>query len=466
MVVDIALLSWIIIGTMLFAFTTPTRAFLLCYIIGLLVLPVEIDGGRLGAIYITNSIRLDRITACHLATLLGTIIFCPERFSRFRFSYIDALFGLLLAGVFATDLNSGMGLHAGISNAANMVRTFGGMIFFARIYITNFDELYETLRALIGGAVVYSAVSVFEFRFSPQLHNMVYGYFQHSFNQFVRYGHFRPVGAMRHAIEFSFFMGTSCLLAVGLVAKKMFPPLWGILPGWAVVGITLIGLACTLTFTGYSAFIVGALLLAVLFTRPRRGWLLVLPLVAVSFMGLRTAGLLPAAPLVNSVAQVSTARAASLDYRLQSGELNLKKMRAHALLGLGYVKSLAKGRGGGLAQAVDAYWLITAANFGFPALAAWLAIWTAGIAATIGVWRIASPEERWICCLIGVTLGLVLVDYLANSFPSYFILMIDLGLLSVWQHRAELAARMPAPIDEPVMQDQEMELGALRPVVH
>jgi len=296
------------------------------------------------------------------------------------------------------------------------------------------------------------------------LHNLMYGYFQHSFNQFVRYGHFRPVGAMRHAIEFSFFMGTSCLLAVGLVAKKMFPPLWGFLPGWAVVGITLVGLACTLTFTGYSAFIVGAFLLAVLFARPQRVWLLVLPIIAVSFMGLRTAGLLPAGPLVNTVSEVSAARAASLDYRLQSGELNLKKMRAHPLLGLGYVKSLAKGKGGGLAQAVDAYWLITAANFGFPALAAWLAIWTAGVAATIGVWRLASPDERWICCLISVTLGLVLIDYLANSFPSYFILMIDLGLLSVWQHRAECAARLPAQVSGQVL-DQEMEQGTLHPVV-
>ena len=56
------------------------------------------------------------------------------------------------------------------------------------------------------GGLIYVPLCLFEVRMSPQLHNMVYGFAQHSFGQTVRGGGWRPMVFMQHGLAVGLFM--------------------------------------------------------------------------------------------------------------------------------------------------------------------------------------------------------------------------------------------------------------------
>ena len=51
---------------------------------------------------------------------------------------------------------------------------------------------------------------------SPQLSNMFYGFFPHSWQQHVREGHFRPIVFMQHGLMVSLWMAVSSVTAFWL----------------------------------------------------------------------------------------------------------------------------------------------------------------------------------------------------------------------------------------------------------
>lgn len=438
MVSQIALLVWMITGFMFFATMRPLRAFALTYVLGILLLPVEVGDGGMGSIVVTQSLRLDKFTACHLAALLGTLVFAPQVLGRYRFGMIDAAFGLVVAAIAATSLANGYGVKDAASNAFNTLRVYGPLLLLSKAYIVEVDDLLVCLRTMIGGAVLYALIAAGEFRFSPQLHRYAYGYFQHGFDQFARYDHFRPAGMLRHAIEFSFFMGTSCLAALWLTLRRMFPPLWGVLPGWAVTGILAVGLACTLTYSGYAALLAGAGFMVAIILVPNRWWLAILPLAALLWIGLRYSGAVDGQIVIDMANHFDEARAESVQYRILTENLHLDISRQHFLFGLGPVLGFVRTQEGSLVRAVDAFWLIQIVCYGAVGLGAWLAFWCGGIGAAWRIWSKADGGHRTVAALIAIILGLSLVDFLFNSFPSHFLFLLNAGLASVAMRRPQV----------------------------
>lgn len=445
MVAQIALIAYIFVAIGFFAYFPPTRAFILTYVVGILLLPSPLRDQ--GVIILTNSAQIEKYTACHLGALLGTLIFAPQAFARYRFDFLDAAFLLILAATFSTSMFGGLGFRDGVSNSLNVLRLWGPAILLAKIHITTFDDVYISLRTLIAGGMVYAVVAMLEFRLSPQFHRNLYGYFQHDFIQFARYDFFRPVGMLRHAIEMSFFLGSTAVAATWLWWKKLLPPYWGFLPGGAAVLILVAGLAATLTFSGYSAFILGMAVLA-LFHFQRKAWVLALiPVTVCTWMALRYTGMAEAGFLVDAAAFVDAARAQSLQYRFETEEIYLQLAHSSAFLGIGASSGLLVNRYGQLIKAVDAWWLITATYYGLAGLIAWLIVWTAPLVATLLAWRKLPDRFRDVAACVAVLIGLILVDFLFNSFPSYFLLILGVGMLSIW-HR--LAEGSNAPLQQPV----------------
>lgn len=439
MISQLALIAWIIAGASLFMLTTPTRAFILAYAIGILVLPVERLNAGEGVIYITYSLRIDKYIACHLAVLIGTVAFCPHVLSRFRLGLIDAVFGVLLLGAVVTSLVNGTGAKDGFSSAVMHLTGFYPAMVFARMYVTTLSELHTVMRTLVGAAVIYGVICIAEARLSPQLHRLVYGYFQHAFAQFMRYGWFRPAGMMRHAIEVSFFMGTAAVIAVGLTARKMFPPLWGMIPGWAVVGWLLISLFMTFTVSGYIAFLAGAGMLWALLATQKRAFLLVLPCVSVVWMLLRYFGEIDADSIINFVAKFDVARAESLSYRLNAEAVYLFNSDLNPLFG-GGTSIVGRGK-----PAVDAFWLINLGFYGWVGLLCWLVIWASGIVALYRYWPKLNQMERTLCAIGCAAIAPVFIDYLVNSFPSHLLMILTVGLATV------IVGRVKAPVPRQVV---------------
>jgi hypothetical protein len=446
-----ALIIWIISSVALFAFLRPTRAFLLTYVIGILLLPVEKsnNAGFIGSIVFTQSIRIDKFTACHLGAIIGTLAFAPHVLRRFRFHWVDLAFLGVCAGLFVTSMTTGQGPKDGLAVSVENLRLYFPLILLSRLYLTTVGEVYEAMRVIVGAAVCYSLICVGEFRLSPQAHRLVYGYFQHDFGQFARYGHFRPVGFLRHAIELSFFMGSSGAMALWLWYKGLLKrPLWGFLPDWAVLGAIFVGLAATLTFSGYSAFLIACSVFA-LFHFFRSRWLLwLLPAVACIWMTGRYLNVIDASRLLSLATTVDVSRGESLDYRLRSERNHLDAVKDHVLFGEGPHQNVVNDEGFGMA--VDAWWMIQISFYGLVGLGGWYLVWCSGIWTAFRRWRFLTPDLRTTAIAISVLLGIQFIDFLFNSFPSMFLLMLDMGLLTAARNFKPARQRRPAygfPVD-------------------
>ena len=438
---QIALLLWICISVAMFAMLPALRAFLLTYLIGYLVLPVEVanEWNWQGSIVFTQSLRIDKLTACNIGAVLGTVLFASQRFSRFRLHWVDAAYGMVLVGLFLTSLVNGLGAKDGLSHGIEELRQLLPLLLLSRLYLSDVDALYEAMRAIIAAAFLYAFLSVAEWRFSPQAHRIAYGYFQHSFDQFARYGHFRPVGFLHHAIELAFFMGTSAAMAAWLWYKKLLRPLWGVIPAPLVFCTILVGLITTLTYSGYGAFLLAIAVLALAVMTRSRWVLLILPVGAVIWMAGRYSNTIDASMLLRTAGYFDTTRQESLEYRLTAERLHLDTASQSLLLGKGALNGIVRDADGNNVKAVDAWWLITLVFYGLVGICGWYAIWCGGLVETLRRWRKLTPDFRTLAALIAVLIGAEFIDFLFNSFPSPFLLMLDMGLVGALQ------AYRPAP---------------------
>ena len=454
MVAEIALVLWMLTSLVLFALLSPLRAFILTYVVGMLFLPVELHSGidYVGSIVISQSLHIDKLAACNIGAIFGTIIFAPHVVTRFRVHWVDGIYMLVVAGVFITSMTNGLGAKDGLSNGVDNLRAFLPVILLTRMHVTSAGDLYQVMRAVIGGALVYSLICVGEFRFAPQLHKIVYGYFQHDFEQFMRYDHFRPVGFFRHAIELSFFMGTSAALATWLWYKGMLKEMWGIIPGWAVVCVLVVGLVCTLTFSGYAALLICCTVFGVGQLLRTRWLMAVLPVLAIAWMAGRYFNVIDASMLLQGAKFLDPNRSESLEYRLDSERLNLAAVSDSIFFGKSATNAIAVADDGRVVMAVDAWWLVTLTFFGIVGLGGWYLVWSAGLITAFLRWGRLTPDFRVLSMAVAVLIGAQFVDFLFNSFPSVLLLILNMGLVSALQHYRPVPQQQMA-----MMPEEELE---------
>lgn len=89
-------------------------------------------------------------------------------------------------------------------------------LLFGRALLAEPDAHRELLRALLVAGLVYSVPMLFEVRMSPQLHNWIYGFFQHQFLQQIRFGGFRPMVFLIHGLSVALFAAMAVAAAATL----------------------------------------------------------------------------------------------------------------------------------------------------------------------------------------------------------------------------------------------------------
>lgn len=92
--------------------------------------------------------------------------------------------------------------------------------FVARRHLHDPEQHREVLRILVILALAYTPLVLFELRLSPQLNNIVYGYFPHAWDQHIRGGGWRPLVFLSHGLELGFFLLMATLAVVGLVRSS------------------------------------------------------------------------------------------------------------------------------------------------------------------------------------------------------------------------------------------------------
>ena len=98
----------------------------------------------------------------------------------------------------------------------NQTVTWGIPYFLGRIYFNDLQGLRELSVAIFIGGLIYVPFCLYEIRFSPQLHRLLYGYHQHDFSQTFRFGGYRPMVFMQHGLMVGMWMGMATLAGIWL----------------------------------------------------------------------------------------------------------------------------------------------------------------------------------------------------------------------------------------------------------
>ena len=280
--VYLALYGWVPLVLALFAVLPPKKALLIGFIGGWLFLPVA-------QIKFTAIPPYSKLTAASYATLLGTLIFAPKLFLNFRPKWFDIPMLVMCVTPMITSVNNGLGYYDGGSAIMEKVVLWGLPYLLGRIYFPDWESITELGVGIIVGGLVYCPFCWFEMKMSPQLHKLVYGFFQNDFVQTLRMGGYRPMVFLQHGLAVAMWMNGAALIAMWMWMSGSIKKLFGV-PMYVLVP-TLLGTAIMVRSLGGMLMLMGGLsaLLMIRFLRTPVP-LLALVMVAPIYMTMRAGG--------------------------------------------------------------------------------------------------------------------------------------------------------------------------------
>ena len=205
--VPISLFGWIFVVVMLFSLMSARRAVLVSFIGAVLFLPQA-------AITLPGLPDITKISVTSFSVLLAVALFDTARLLRFRLSWVDLPMLAWCLAPLPSSIVNGLGVYDGAAGALSEMFTWGIPYLIGRIYFNDLASLRELSIGILIGGLIYVPLCLLEIRLSPQLHRWVYGYHQHSFQQTIRFGGYRPMVFMQHGLMVGMWMTSASLIGV------------------------------------------------------------------------------------------------------------------------------------------------------------------------------------------------------------------------------------------------------------
>ncbi|MFD1342722.1 hypothetical protein [Litorisediminicola beolgyonensis] len=225
-------------------------------------------------------------------------------------------------------------------------------------------DLRDTFIALVIAGLAYSVLMLIEVRLSPQLNMWVYGYYQHSFAQTIRFGGFRPMVFLYHGLWVAFFCFAALIAAVGLWKhdREGDRRKWFLAAAYLAVVLVL---AKSLGALLFAMVVVPAVVL--LGARQQMLLALVIASVSVAYPALKSIDLIPERVIVERVAQIDEDRSRSISFRFANENVLRDRAMEKPLFGWGSWgrNQILDPRSGESVTISDGEWVIVLGTFGF-----------------------------------------------------------------------------------------------------
>ncbi|MFW5652869.1 MAG: O-antigen ligase family protein [Planctomycetota bacterium] len=427
-IVQIALLGWFLVVPAFFLLLPPRRAVLAAFLVAWLFLPV-------GALQLSGLPNVDKMWMTSMGTLLGVLIFDAGRLFSFRPRWYDIFIVALCCSPLLSSISNGLGVYDGLSNSFEKSVNWGLPYFFGRIYFNNLTALRELAIGILIGGLLYVPLALYEVRMSPQLHNLVYGYFPHVWAQTKRFDGWRPQVFMPHGLALGFWMASATLIAIWLWVSKSKIRLARVHIGFAAAALLLTTFLAK-SVNGWMLLAMGLTVMGCIALRrlplPRRLVLVGVIAIAPTYMALRTTSLWQGEVVVPAVATlIHPNRARSLEYRLEAEELLVDRAMERPLLGWGgWGRHRVVSEEGYDLATTDGQWIIQFGKHGFFGLIAWAGVLL--IPPLLVARRL--PSSTWRHPLVAPTIALATivslyaVDSLLNAMPNPLFVLTTGGL--------------------------------------
>lgn len=335
---------------------------------------------------------------------------------------------VLVLGVFATgSANSdpvacgpltirGMGTWDALSDASGILLGIVAPYLAGRAQIRSSRELRDFATILVGASLLYLPLIYFELRMSPQLHNMVYGFMQHTFGQTIRFGGYRPMVFMSHGLTLAMFSLAGVVAAWALTRR-----------GLRAFGVLSVPIALVLSVTHVLLKSTGAILYAlaalplVFLVKRRTGFVVTALLCAVvlTYPSSRAAGTFPTTWLVEQAQTLSYDRAGSLEFRFWNEDILLEKARQRFWLGWSiWGRSRVCDADGRDIVVTDGYWIIVFGAYGAVGFYALFGLLTNASLTAFRALRHLRPAEAHLLSALAWIQVLLVVDLIPNGLGS------------------------------------------------
>jgi hypothetical protein len=429
--------GWPVLAVILFSHLHPRNAVLVSLIGAWLFLPMTIYD-------LPGIPAYSKTAASSLGILFGIMLFDTDRLVRFRPQVYDLpmLIWCLFCPI-ATSLSNDLGLYDGLASAVTKILEWGIPYLAGRIYFNNRGDLKDLAIAIVLGGVVYVPLCLYEVRMSPQLSNMFYGFFPHSFAQHVRFGGYRPIVFMQHGLMVSLWMAISTVVAFWLWRSRQMVTLRRVPMGIVVAALAVTTILCK-SVNGWFTLLAGCgsyyLYNTLKMVKPFK---LLIGIIC-GYAILRSTGLWDAQILLDLVARfIDQDRASSLAFRLTQEDLFSNWTMYRPWFGWG-----GYGRNrpmniyvGQTLDTIDSLWLIAFSTYGYIGLASLFGAMLTG--PWLALTRYSQQFGQKVIGTEGILLCLAvilfMVDSLFNSMVSPVYLMVTGGLLAtVIQERKSL----------------------------
>lgn len=241
--------------------------------------------------------------------------------------------------------------------------------FLAQRFLARPEDQVMLLRAFVIAGLGYSVLCLYEVRMSPQLNNMIYGFFPHSFLQHIRAGGFRPIVFLQHGLWVGIFLAMSILAAATLFRWSQRTGKEGLSSfAWAATAIWLILVLFLSKAVG--AFVLVLAFLPLVLLAGVQGQLLFAMIVAgitLFYPLLRGAGWIPIDTVYEVSLSFSEERAESLKFRLDNEDVLLERAAEKPIAGWGsWGRNLIYDPySGKMTSVTDGAWIIIIGTFGW-----------------------------------------------------------------------------------------------------
>lgn len=315
---------------------------------------------------------------------------------------------------FVTGFLPGLSLRDLFSVISNQVIVLLPFLL-ARQVLSTDTGLREILIALVIAGLIYSVPALIEIRLSPQINVWVYGFFQHSFEQMMREGGFRPLVFLPHALWLAIFF-LMCVLAAAALARAGAGPERNRYLMIMAYFLVVLFLCKSLGSQIFALSLTPLVLMAsprtlILFT-------VVCALIAVIYPTLRNTGLVPVDAIVERAETVDPDRAQSLQYRITNEELLLDRADEKPWFGWGgWGRNLVRSSDTGKILSIpDGRWIIVFGSFGWIGYIAEMGL----LAVPLAFLALQASRRRWqdlspYAPAIAMILSATMMDMLLNA---------------------------------------------------
>ncbi|SHF71318.1 hypothetical protein SAMN05444273_11054 [Litoreibacter ascidiaceicola] len=366
MIGNIILFGWPLVVAILFSMYSRHAAILASIIVGYLLLPEQLFF-NLPILPTLEKHTIPALSAFLILLMIGTSLENRNLSGWLpRVVVVRLLMLGLIAGSFLTVLTNGDPLSYGplFIPALRPFDAFSTVLsllvsllpfFLARKYLAYPEQQRAVLLTLAVAGALYAFLALYEVRMSPQLNNMLYGFFPHSFLQHIRGDGFRPIVFLNHGLWLSIFFAMAVLAAFGLSRAQS-----------ADRKIKYLVLGTWLLFALIMSKSLGALAITmlllplVLFVRvPTQ--ILASAIIASTILlypALRGGELIPTETILGWAQIIDPERAGSLSFRFFNEDILLEKAQERPLFGWGgFGRNLLYDEAGFDAAVTDGYWV-------------------------------------------------------------------------------------------------------------